>query len=202
MSAISLQAGTAAPQFHTRAQRAKAIAAITLGNGLEFFDFTVYSFFASLIGAQYFPVHGSLNQLLFAVGSFGVGFFMRPLGGVVIGAFADRAGRKAAMMLTLSLMALGSAIIAFTPPYARIGVAAPTLIVSVPVALPSCAICRRSTSRRNCSAMTAAAAASVSGNTTANASLSYRAVRSVSRRMCPPIFEATARKTSSATACP
>lgn len=129
MSAISTAAGSLAPQAQGRAQRAKAIAAITLGNGLEFFDFTVYSFFASLIGAQYFPVHGSLNQLLFAVGSFGVGFFMRPLGGVVIGAYADRAGRKAAMTLTLSLMAVGSAIIAFAPTYATIGVAAPALIV-------------------------------------------------------------------------
>lgn len=129
MSAISTPAGSIAPLSHERGQRAKAIAAITLGNGLEFFDFTVYSFFASLIGAQYFPVHGSLNQLLFAVGSFGVGFFMRPLGGVVIGAYADRAGRKAAMTLTLSLMAIGSAIIAFAPTYATIGIAAPMLIV-------------------------------------------------------------------------
>lgn len=129
MSAISTQAGSYGPLSQGRARRAKAIAAITLGNGLEFFDFTVYSFFASLIGAQYFPVHGSLNQLLFAVGSFGVGFFMRPLGGVVIGAYADRAGRKAAMTLTLSLMAIGSAIIAFAPTYATIGIAAPALIV-------------------------------------------------------------------------
>ncbi len=129
MSAISTQAGSYGPLSQGRARRAKAIAAITLGNGLEFFDFTVYSFFASLIGAQYFPVHGSLNQLLLAVGSFGVGFFMRPLGGVVIGAYADRAGRKAAMTLTLSLMAIGSAIIAFAPTYATIGIAAPALIV-------------------------------------------------------------------------
>jgi MFS family permease len=129
MSAISTPADTFAPQPHGRARRAKAIAAITLGNGLEFFDFTVYSFFASLIGAQYFPVHGSLNQLLFAVGSFGVGFFMRPLGAAVIGGYADRAGRKAAMTLTLSLMAVGSAIIAFAPTYAAIGIAAPALIV-------------------------------------------------------------------------
>ncbi|MGN6579425.1 MAG: MFS transporter [Bordetella sp.] len=129
MSAISTPAGSLSPLSHGRVQRAKAIAAITLGNGLEFFDFTVYSFFASLIGAQYFPVHGSLNQLLFAAGSFGVGFFMRPLGAAVIGGYADRAGRKAAMTLTLSLMAVGSAIIAFAPTYAAIGIAAPALIV-------------------------------------------------------------------------
>ncbi|CAM2169218.1 MFS transporter, MHS family, proline/betaine transporter [Paraburkholderia sacchari] len=130
MNASSLNSqANADAHGHTRASRAKAIAAITLGNGLEFFDFTVYSFFATTIGTLFFPVHGSLNQLLLAVGSFGVGFIVRPLGGVLIGAFADRAGRKAAMTLTLWLMALGSAMIAFAPTYAQIGLAAPALIV-------------------------------------------------------------------------
>ena len=129
MNATSIQAPAAAAQASTRRSRAKAIFAITLGNGLEFFDFTVYSFFASIIGALYFPVHGSLNQLMLAVGSFGVGFVVRPIGGIVIGAFADRVGRKAAMTLTLWLMALGSALIAFAPTYAQIGLAAPALIL-------------------------------------------------------------------------
>ena len=108
---------------------AKAIAAITLGNGLEFFDFTIYSFFATIIGKLYFPVEGQLMQLMLAVGTFGVGFIMRPVGGVVLGAYADRAGRKAAMSLTLWLMTLGSAIIAFAPTYASIGLMAPALII-------------------------------------------------------------------------
>lgn len=113
----------------TRAGRAKAIAAITLGNGLEFFDFTIYSFFAIIIGKLYFPVEGSLAQLMLAVGTFGVGFVMRPIGGVVLGAYADRAGRKAAMSCTLWLMTAGSALIAFAPAYASIGVAAPALVI-------------------------------------------------------------------------
>ncbi|AUT59890.1 MFS transporter [Paraburkholderia terrae] len=112
-----------------RASHAKAIAAITLGNGLEFFDFTIYSFFATIIGKLYFPVEGQLAQLMLAVGTFGVGFIMRPVGGVVLGAYADRAGRKAAMSLTLWLMTLGSAIIAFVPTYASIGLAAPVLVI-------------------------------------------------------------------------
>ncbi len=66
---------------------------------------------------------------MLAVGTFGVGFIMRPVGGVVLGAYADRAGRKAAMSLTLWLMTLGSAIIAFAPTYAAIGVAAPVLVI-------------------------------------------------------------------------
>jgi MFS family permease len=112
-----------------RMHHAKAIAAITLGNGLEFFDFTIYSFFATIIGKLYFPVEGQLAQLMLAVGTFGVGFIMRPVGGVVLGAYADRAGRKAAMSLTLWLMTLGSALIAFAPTYAVIGLAAPSLVI-------------------------------------------------------------------------
>jgi MFS transporter, MHS family, proline/betaine transporter len=136
--AFSAQSGSApaatqgalgAVQHAKRASHAKAIAAITLGNGLEFFDFTIYSFFATIIGKLYFPVEGQLAQLMLAVGTFGVGFIMRPVGGVVLGGYADRAGRKAAMSLTLWLMTLGSAIIAFAPTYAAIGVAAPLLII-------------------------------------------------------------------------
>ena len=119
-------AGAAQPK---RISKPKAIAAITIGNGLEFFDFTIYSFFATIIGKLYFPVHGSLAQLMLAVGTFGVGFIMRPIGGIVLGAYADRAGRKAAMSLTLWLMTLGSAIIAFAPTYSTIGLAAPALVI-------------------------------------------------------------------------
>ncbi|CAB3778056.1 MFS transporter [Paraburkholderia fynbosensis] len=130
--ALGRQNASAAAQGAAPAERmhhAKAIAAITLGNGLEFFDFTIYSFFATVIGKLYFPVEGQLAQLMLAVGTFGVGFIMRPVGGVVLGAYADRAGRKAAMSLTLWLMTLGSALIAFAPTYAAIGLAAPLLVI-------------------------------------------------------------------------
>ncbi|MBB5424247.1 MFS family permease [Paraburkholderia sp. JPY158] len=125
----ALDAQRLADQPQKRVGHAKAIAAITLGNGLEFFDFTIYSFFATIIGKLYFPVEGQLVQLMLAVGTFGVGFIMRPVGGIVLGGYADRAGRKAAMSLTLWLMTLGSAIIAFAPTYAAIGVAAPLLVI-------------------------------------------------------------------------
>jgi MFS family permease len=127
--ATAHQAAHQAAQPAERMHHAKAIAAITLGNGLEFFDFTIYSFFATIIGKLYFPVEGQLAQLMLAVGTFGVGFIMRPVGGVVLGAYADRAGRKAAMSLTLWLMTLGSALIAFAPTYAAIGLAAPLLVI-------------------------------------------------------------------------
>lgn len=113
----------------TRPGRRKTIVATTIGNALEFFDFTVYGFLALTIGKLFFPTFNSYGQLLLTVASFGVGFIMRPLGGIVIGAYADRAGRKKAMTLTIFLMALGCLLIAAAPTYAQIGVAAPLLIV-------------------------------------------------------------------------
>jgi len=109
--------------------RPQLIVAATIGNALEFFDFTVYSFFALAIGKLFFPTMSSYGQLLASVSTFGVGFVMRPLGGIVIGAYADRAGRKPAMTLTIFMMALGCTLIGLAPTYAQIGVAAPVLIV-------------------------------------------------------------------------
>ncbi|SSW64593.1 MFS transporter [Achromobacter agilis] len=102
----------------------------SLGNGLEIFDFTVYSFFAAVIGKLYFPSESNYGSLLMAVAVFGVGFIMRPLGSMVLGAYADRKGRKAAMMATIMLMGMGTALIAFAPTHAQIGILAPCLIVA------------------------------------------------------------------------
>lgn len=108
---------------------AEVITATTLGTALEFYDFTVYSYFAATIGKLFFPAATPVNQLLLSIGVFGVGFVVRPLGGVVIGAYADRAGRKKAMVLTILLMALGCALISFVPPFAVIGIAAPVIVL-------------------------------------------------------------------------
>lgn len=105
------------------------IVAATLGNGLEFFDFTVFSFFAVSIGKLFFPVGTPIGALMASLTAFGVGFLVRPLGSIVIGAYADRAGRKAALMLTVSMMTLGTGTIALAPTYATIGLAAPVLVV-------------------------------------------------------------------------
>ncbi|VTU29522.1 Proline porter II [Variovorax sp. SRS16] len=105
------------------------IAAITVGNGLEFFDFTVYSFFAVLIGSVFFPAKDAIDSLMLAVGSYGIAFLARPIGGVVLGLYADRAGRKPAMTLTLILMAAGSLGVAVAPTHAQIGVFAPIWLV-------------------------------------------------------------------------
>ena len=110
-------------------QRRRAIVATVIGNGLEWFDFTVYSFFSPMIGKAFFPAGNELTSLLLALATFGVGFALRPVGAVVIGHYADRSGRRAALSLVILMMAVGTAIVAFTPSYAQIGAAAPILIV-------------------------------------------------------------------------
>ena len=110
-------------------QRRRAIIATVIGNGLEWFDFTVYSFFAVIIARLFFPTGNDLSSLLLAVATFGVGFFMRPVGGIVLGVYADRVGRKAALSLTILLMALGTTLIGIAPTYDQIGIFAPLLIV-------------------------------------------------------------------------
>ncbi|WP_396331905.1 MFS transporter [Burkholderia anthina] len=106
--------------------RRGAIAAAVIGNWLEFFDFTVYGFFAVLIGKLFFPSSDPTTSLLLSVATFAAGFFTRPLGSVVLGVYADR---KAALNLTIMLMALGTGLIAIAPTYAQVGVAAPLLVV-------------------------------------------------------------------------
>ena len=118
----------ALPATHAR-ERRRAIVATVIGNGLEWFDFTVYSFFAVIIARLFFPTGNDLSSLLLAVATFGVGFFMRPVGGIVLGIYADRVGRKQALSLTILLMALGTTIIGIAPTYDQIGVFAPLLIV-------------------------------------------------------------------------
>jgi MFS family permease len=106
----------------------RVIAAI-MGNALEFYDFTVYAAFAAMIGRAFFPATNPQIGLLLSVATFGVGFFARPLGGILVGAYADRFGRRPAMTLTIWLMALGSGMIGLLPTYDQIGVLAPLLLV-------------------------------------------------------------------------
>ncbi len=122
---------TAAPAVAVPVPRVSAhsVAAAVLGNVLEFYDFTTYAFFAVMIGRSFFPAQNPLVSLLISVATFGVGFITRPLGGVLIGAYADRAGRKPAMLLTIALIGVGTLVLALTPPYSVIGMAAPILVV-------------------------------------------------------------------------
>ncbi|KOC89317.1 MFS transporter [Winslowiella iniecta] len=107
----------------------KTLFATCIGNALEWFDIAVYGFFANYIAHAFFPTEDASVSLLLALGSFGVSFLIRPLGAVVLGAYADREGRKKALLVSISLMLLGGAIITFMPTYATIGLAAPLLIL-------------------------------------------------------------------------
>ncbi|MDR9839641.1 MFS transporter [Herbaspirillum huttiense] len=113
----------------TNHQRRRAIIATVIGNGLEWFDFTVYSFFAVIIAKLFFPTGNDLTSLLLAVATFGVGFFMRPVGGILLGIYADRVGRKAALSVTILLMAVGTTMIGLAPTYESVGLFAPLIIV-------------------------------------------------------------------------
>jgi MFS transporter, MHS family, proline/betaine transporter len=112
-----------------QASRSRIIAACTIGNALEFYDFVIFSFFARTIGALFFPSLDPTAQLLLAFATYGVGFLMRPLGGVVLGAYADRKGRKKATVLTLMLMAVGTGMIGLAPVYANAGVLGAIVVV-------------------------------------------------------------------------
>ncbi|HXZ08139.1 MAG TPA: MFS transporter, partial [Paraburkholderia sp.] len=122
-------AGSRESSASARATR-QLIIATTIGNAFEFFDLTVYSFFAVLLGKLFFPVASVDQQLLLSVATFGIGFIARPLGGVVFGVLADRFGRIVAMNLTLVSMALGTGMIGAMPTYAQIGIAAPLLVLA------------------------------------------------------------------------
>lgn len=110
-------------------ERRHAIAAATIGNGLEWFDFTVFGFFTPIIARLFFPASDDLTSLLLTVGTYGVGFFMRPVGAILLGVYADRKGRKAALTLTILMMAFGTALLGFAPTYAQAGLAGPLVIV-------------------------------------------------------------------------
>jgi MHS family proline/betaine transporter-like MFS transporter len=110
-------------------RRVRAVAAASIGNALEWFDFIIYGFFAVLMAKLFFPAGDETVSLMFALAAFGVPFFMRPLGAIVMGNYADRYGRKAAFSLTILMMMAGTAIIATAPTYATAGLLAPFLIV-------------------------------------------------------------------------
>lgn len=107
------------------------VAAAVVGNWLEFYDFTVYSFFSLQIGQTFFPSKDPFVQFMAALVAYGVGFIGRPVGAVVIGRFADRAGRKPAMLLSFALMGIALVGLVFVPGFKQIGVAAPVLVVGL-----------------------------------------------------------------------
>lgn len=122
-------AGSTTRPGHHASGSTRATVACALGNALEMYDFTIYSFFAVVIARNFFPAQSPIASLLMSLTAFGVGFLMRPVGALVIGRFADRKGRKAALTLTIALMTVGTALIAFAPSYQQAGVLGTALLV-------------------------------------------------------------------------
>lgn len=121
--------GTSTDNGTTAGQRLRAIFGGSVGNLIEWYDWYTYAAFAIYFAPSFFPAGNHTIQLLNTAAIFAVGFLMRPIGGWVLGRYADRRGRKAALTLSVTLMCLGSLIIAVTPTYASIGIAAPILLL-------------------------------------------------------------------------
>ena len=113
-------------------RRAKigAVLRVASGNFLEMYDFIVYGYYATYIAKTFFPASSEFASLMLSLMTFGVGYLMRPVGAVVLGAYIDRKGRRQGLIVTLGLMAIGTLSIAATPGYATIGLAAPLIIVA------------------------------------------------------------------------
>ena len=106
----------------------RLIVAATIGNVFEWFDFVVYGFFAVTLAQVFFPTGDPTVSLLVTFGAFGLAYLVRPLGAIVVGGYTDRAGRKAGLLLSMALMMIGTTLMAVTPGYATIGLAAPIII--------------------------------------------------------------------------
>ncbi|CAL8475144.1 membrane protein of unknown function [Caballeronia sp. S22] len=129
--------GAAPPNGETSAPKAapskamirRIVFSSSIGNALEWFDFLVYGYFATVIAKAFFPSNDEWLSTMLAIGTFGISFLMRPLGAIVLGVYGDRKGRKAALTLAILLMMVGTFTMAVMPSYQHIGVAAPLLIL-------------------------------------------------------------------------
>ena len=116
------------PRAENRA-RVGAVIRVASGNFLEMYDFIVYGYYATYIGRTFFPSSSEFASLMLSLMTFGVGYLMRPIGAIVLGAYIDRVGRRQGLIVTLGLMAIGTLTIAVTPGYATIGLAAPLIVL-------------------------------------------------------------------------
>ena len=126
----SISAALTASQASLPAARRRAVLAATIGNALEWYDFLIYGFLAMTIAKLFFPAENELTSLLLSVGTFGAAAVVRPVASVILGIYADRVGRKAALTLTIFTMGLGTGLIVLAPTYASIGIWATVLTVS------------------------------------------------------------------------
>jgi len=112
-----------------RKSKVWSVVRVSSGNFLEMYDFMVFGYYASAIGNAFFPGGNPFVSLMLSLMTFGAGFLMRPFGAIVLGAYTDRHGRRAGLILTLGLMSIGIISIACVPGYKTIGLLAPLLVL-------------------------------------------------------------------------
>ena len=107
----------------------KAVFRVASGNFLEMYDFMVFGYFSAAIGRAYFPTTSAFASLMLSMTTFAIGFMIRPLGAIFLGAYIDHIGRRKGLLVTLALMSVGTLTIALVPGYETIGLFAPILVV-------------------------------------------------------------------------
>jgi len=115
-----------------RKEKLHSVIRVASGNFLEMYDFMVFGYFSSAIGRAYFPASSEFASLMFSMTTFAVGFMVRPLGAIFLGAYIDHIGRRRGLLLTLALMSVGTLTIALVPGYESIGLFAP-IVESAPM---------------------------------------------------------------------
>jgi MHS family citrate/tricarballylate:H+ symporter-like MFS transporter len=129
-TATATPTAPAAPTPARAPSKLGTVVRVTSGNFIEMYDFFLFGFYATQIANAFFPSSSEYAALMMTFATFGAGFFMRPLGAIFLGSYIDRIGRRKGLVLTLGIMASGTALIAFVPGYATIGLLAPLLVLT------------------------------------------------------------------------
>lgn len=118
------------PETSKQKSFTRLVVAVSIGNALEWYDISSYGYFAVYVSRAFFPNSDQAISLLLTFGTFGLAFLIRPIGGVVLGAYADRHGRKASLMISIVLMTIGTLLIAIMPTFETIGILAPIAVLA------------------------------------------------------------------------
>src|SRR5258707_15630294 len=127
---MALSAPVMVPETSKEKSFTRLVFAVSMGNPLEWYDISSYGYFAVYVSRAFFPNSDQAISLLLTFGTFGLAFLIRPIGGVVLGAYADRRGRKASLMISIVLMTIGTLLIAIMPTFETIGILAPIAVLA------------------------------------------------------------------------
>ena len=127
--ALSVQADTEQLARSHEKNVTKLVVATSLGNALEWFDISVYAYFAVYLSRAFFPTNDPTTSLLLTFGTFALTFLARPVGGILLGTYADRYGRKASLLLSIAMMTIGTLAVGCMPTFDKIGLLAPLLVI-------------------------------------------------------------------------